>query len=241
MTPRTHESDREHILYDADCIGEANANLFDIGFYQQRGLLRGVAQGRGTTHFVLLPCGEAVLRHYRRGGMVARFNEDRYLWQGLSATRPWCEWSLLAELQRLALPAPAPLAARVVREGIWYRADIITQRIAGTHSLAQRLHAGALGTAAWLEIGRRIRQFHDADVYHADLNAHNVLLDAAEQVYLIDFDRGRIRADDADWRMANLKRLRRSLDKLAGLSPGFAFAEQDWMALRSGYGSFSAS
>jgi len=236
MTPRTHDSGSEHILYDADCIGEANAKLFEVASYRMQGTLVGDAQGRGTTYFVTLPCGEAVLRHYRRGGWIARFNDDRYLWQGLAATRPWREWTLLAELQRLELPAPAPIAARVVRDGFWYRADLITRRIAGAQPLSQRLRAGALAEMFWSRVGACVRRFHDANVFHADLNAHNILLDENNDVYLIDFDRGALRTDPGDWRAANLKRLRRSLDKLSGLDQRFAFDDAAWQALRAGYG-----
>lgn len=235
MTPRTLESGNQHILYDADAIEEASAELFDAERLRRRGALTGAAQGRGATHFVTLPGAEAVLRHYRRGGMVARFNEDRYLWQGLSATRPWREWLLLAQLQRLQLPAPAPLAARVVRHGLWYRADLLTRRIGTAGSLAQRLRDQALSPMLWSRIGACIRRFHDAAVFHADLNAHNILLDASDHVYLIDFDRGEMRSANAVWREANLKRLRRSLDKLTALHPGFAFDTAAWSALCSGY------
>jgi 3-deoxy-D-manno-octulosonic acid kinase len=69
-------------------------------------------------------------------------------------------------------------------------------------------------------------------VFHADLNAHNVLLDAADRVWLVDFDRGELRARGA-WTHANLARLERSLVKV---SAGRYRAEH-WAALLEGYGS----
>jgi 3-deoxy-D-manno-octulosonic acid kinase len=68
-------------------------------------------------------------------------------------------------------------------------------------------------------------------VCHADLNLHNLLLDAQSRVYLIDFDRGTRRAAGA-WKAANLARLRRSLDKVAGHSSVIAPA---WDAFLGGY------
>jgi 3-deoxy-D-manno-octulosonic acid kinase len=73
-----------------------------------------------------------------------------------------------------------------------YRADLITQRIENSESLAARLLEGPLSLTQWIAVGRCIRRFHDAGVHHADLNAHNILL-TPEQVYLIDFDRGTLR------------------------------------------------
>ena len=47
-----------------------------------------------------------VLRHYRRGGAVARVLDDRYLYTGADRTRAFREWRLLRELAALG-PAGA--------------------------------------------------------------------------------------------------------------------------------------
>ena len=93
--------------------------------------------------------------------------------------------------------------------------------------------AEPLAPAAWHAIGSCVRRFHDAGVCHADLNAHNVLLDADGGVHLVDFDRGSIRAPGA-WRTANLARLERSLAKLAGAETARGGALER-AALRAGY------
>ena len=41
--------------------------------------------GRGAAWFVDAPFGHAVLRHYLRGGLVARLNRDRHLWRGATS------------------------------------------------------------------------------------------------------------------------------------------------------------
>ena len=107
---------------------------------------------------------------------------------------------------------PTPIAARYKRDGMFYRADIITQRIENSESLAARLAKGPLPLTQWIAIGRCIRRFHDAGVHHADLNAHNILL-TPEQVYLIDFDRGTLRKRGW-WADTTLVRLYRSLEKV---------------------------
>lgn len=215
-------------------LSQVDERFFDLAHWQGRGALRGTARGRGEASFIDTPVGEVVLRHYRRGGLPGRFIRDWYLWPGLEATRPWREWRLTARLFELGLPVPQPLAAYVQRAGLGYRADLVTRRLAHTESLAARLGRGALEAAMWEAVGRCIRRFHAAGLDHADLNAHNILIDADDRIYLIDFDRGRLR-QPGSWTSANLARLQRSLQKLKGLEPEFAYTAQAWQALMAAY------
>lgn len=228
----------QHILYDAGRLTNTEApgpEWFEPGWWGARSAVTGRAPGRGQTWFIRNGEAEYALRHYRRGGAVASLLGDRYLWTGLESTRPWREWRLLARLQELNLPAPAPVAARVRRDGPWARGDIITARIPGSRSLAAALKESVVSPGCWLEIGRTVRRFHEAGVDHADLNAHNILLNE-HGVFLIDFDRGRIRRRfDKRGAARNLARLRRSLDKLGRIHRGFRFAGVDWERLMQGY------
>lgn len=239
MQPIQIQSGKSHILYDADLPIHAEPALFEPAAWRRRGQLLGSAQGRGETAFVGDGSYEYVLRHYRRGGLPGRLVRDSYLWTGLENTRAWREWRLTAELYQRGLPVPRPVAARVERNGLFYRADLITLRIPAARSLAQALAQGALPAERWQAIGACIRRFHDAGVHHADLNAHNILL-TADGVYLIDFDRGRLRAAGY-WRQGNLARLFRSLRKLYNESLDIAFGDADWQALLAGYGRESES
>ncbi|MGH8500901.1 MAG: 3-deoxy-D-manno-octulosonic acid kinase [Gammaproteobacteria bacterium] len=224
----------ERILYDADAAERVDRSWFNPA---ARGWLTGNAQGRGQALFFRHRETEYVLRHYRRGGAVAAVLGDRYFYTGLHRTRAWREWGLLARVTALGLPAPRPLAARVVIAGLFYRADLITYRLMDTRPLSEILKHAPLPQAAWREVGRVIARFHDAHVCHADLNAHNVMLDARGEVALIDFDRARFRRSAARWRRANLVRLHRSLRKLKRLNPALNFSASDFEALRAGYGS----
>lgn len=190
--------------------------------------------GRGTAAFVQTPVGACVLRHYRRGGFVARLSADRYLWTGAARTRAFREFELLARLVDAGLPVPRPVAARYVRDGVGYRADLLTRRIANAQTLAERFAAGALTPRLAREAGRTIAVFHEARVWHADLNAHNVLVDGDGTVWLIDFDRGRLRKPARGWRRANLARLRRSFDKL-GARRMPEFDARFWQPLLAAY------
>lgn len=178
-----------------------------------------------------------VLRHYRRGGWAAKLSEDRYAWLGARRTRSFVEWRLLAELHRRGLPVPRPVAARYARSLLTYRADLITERIPDMRTLAQILAEQPLSAAQWRALGSTIAAFHRAGVHHADLNANNVLCGppwGEMRIALLDFDRGRIRARGR-WEQAVLRRLRRSLEKLARARPGLSYTDADWRALLEGY------
>jgi len=132
------------------------------------------------------------------------------------------------------MPVPTPLAAGYRREGNTYRADLLTACIPAVTSLAERVREQPVSLDTWARVGRWLRRFHLRGVFHADLNAHNVLLDPAGMVWLIDFDRGGLRVPGW-WCDANLVRLRRSLEKLTERLPAAHFQESDWQVLLDAY------
>ncbi|MBV6415609.1 MAG: 3-deoxy-D-manno-octulosonic acid kinase [Steroidobacteraceae bacterium] len=222
------------MLYDASRVGNLRADWFDPVFWRKRNAVTGEAAGRGATLFFAENGHEYALRHYRRGGLIARVIADRYLWRGEGATRPFAEWHLTYHLAHAGLPVAPPVAARFVRHGLLYRGDLITERLHGTKSLAATLELGSVPILTWVEIGRNLRRFHDLGVCHADLNAHNILLGAEGAVHVIDFDRATLRRPGL-WRDANLVRLRRSLDKVTDVLPPGRATEADWHSLLAGY------
>jgi len=227
--------DNRYILYDAGCIENPAAFGFDADYWASCDAIIGFAEGRGTTFFIQYAGEDYVLRHYRRGGFIARLSPDQYVWTGLQRTRAWREWHLLAQLREMGLPVPQPVAAQVMRNGMTYRADIMTRRIPHTTTLAEELGRHALSEDAWQELGSMVGRFHNYGVWHADLNANNVLIDSESRLYLIDFDRGRLRQPAQQWQQANLDRLKRSLLKLQSKTESFYFAESDWQTLLAGY------
>jgi 3-deoxy-D-manno-octulosonic acid kinase len=234
LEAKTIDLDRQHILYDASRHSNTDTNWFDPDYWQSQQAVTGIATGRAKTLFFAYQDKEYVLRHYHRGGMVSRIIADQYVWTGLNSSRAWREWYLLVRLNQLNLPAPVPVAARVQRNGFYYRADLITERITGVESLANWLMRGPLVNEIWQQLGSLIARFHHAGVDHADLNAHNILLDEA-RFFLIDFDRGRIRRCSRLWQKRNLSRLLRSLNKLNGMKETFHFKQENWSALLQGY------
>jgi 3-deoxy-D-manno-octulosonic acid kinase len=222
------------MLYDASRASNLTPAWFDPAYWIERGEVEGEARGRGSVLFINTGGRSLVLRHYRRGGLISKINRDRYWWRNEQATRPFAEWQLTYHLHRAGLPVPAPVAARYRRIGPTYTGDIITERLLGVETLAQRLYRSAVPILHWIAIGRTIRAFHDLGVCHADLNAHNVLLGPDTQVYLVDFDRGRLRKPGL-WCDGNLVRLRRSLEKITYGLPPDRISEADWHSLLDGY------
>jgi 3-deoxy-D-manno-octulosonic acid kinase len=223
------------MLYDASRAGNADASWFDRLWWSRRGTVQESSEGRGGAAFVEADARNLVLRHYRRGGWMARLTRDRYLWRGESRTRSFVEWHLLYVMRRAGLPVPVPIAACYRRTGRHtYSADLLTEQIPTTRSLAAYLHAEPLALTSWIAIGRCVRRFHADGVYHADLNAHNVLLGERDKVWLVDFDRGTLRLPGY-WCDGNLVRLRRSIEKITDALPAGRFSEADWASLLDGY------
>jgi 3-deoxy-D-manno-octulosonic acid kinase len=234
-----HAVHRGGILYDASRLRNPSAEMFTREHWAHRNALKEVAGGRNSVCFLRVD-GDAqsqrwVLRHYRRGGWMAKLVEDRYVWLGERRTRAFAEWRLLAELRRRGLPVPAPVAAQYVRSGLAYCADLITEELPDSRTLASLMtqQASMLTADQWRSVGGTIARFHLQGVHHADLNAHNILLGNDAAVYLLDFDRGRIRSRGA-WEAHVLARLKRSLEKISR-QRGAQFGEQEWRLLLDGY------
>jgi 3-deoxy-D-manno-octulosonic acid kinase len=223
-----------NILYDAARIAKPSGEIFDPDKLAAAGVLVGKALGRGEAYFFQHEGKDLVLRHYRRGGVVAKLFNDCYLGMNPDHSRSWREWRLLAALYTQGLPVPRPIAASVSPRFGVYRADLITVHLADTQTLADLLKKTPQPETVWLAVSRCIRRFHEANVFHADLNANNILLDVHRQVFLIDFDRGCFRRPGS-WKESNLARLLRSLKKNQDRHPGFHFNNNEWLLLLQGY------
>lgn len=205
--------DRGAILFDAERVARPGAQLFEREHWSARGALTERAGGRGSIDFIEDGGLRWVMRRYLRGGMAAHFARDCYLFMGEERTRSFRELRLLAALRQRELPVPEPVAACYRRGLLTYSAALITERLPGARSLSETLAPGHMDDARWAAIGRCLRRFHDAGVQHADLNAHNIMLGMNGEVWVLDFDRGRLRTPGS-WREHVLDRLARSLAKI---------------------------
>ncbi len=221
------------IVYDDSRVSHISHAMFDAGFWLDAHYADASRGGRGAVLFVKHAGSDWVIRHYYRGGLLGRLLRDRYAWNGAQHTRSFREWNLLAEMRAAGLPVPEPVAARFVRHGLLYTADLITERLPAVEGLAARLLSGTAGHRLWRAVGACIARFHAQGFCHADLNAFNIQAGNDGLIYILDWDRGSRRGGDR-WQQGNLDRLQRSCRKLRDTRGGH-FSAADWQALLEGY------
>jgi len=233
-----------HILYDAFLIDEPDNRLFSFNCEpgSEKNQKQAAGIGRAPVKFFQFQGLSLVLKHYYRGGLIARMISDWYLGGQLDKTRAYREWCLLRTMRNLDLPVPKPVAAQVIKKALFYQADLITVEIERSETLADYIMNKAISESLWQNIGRCLKRFHAHNIFHADLNARNILLQMPEgaksdefDVYLIDFDRGDIRPGGDAWKRENMARLKRSLEKFQRNYDGFNFDEKCWQCLLDGY------
>lgn len=209
-----------------------NPAVFTAEYYRSQAQRVG-AGGRNAAWFIPTAVGPAVLRQYRRGGFIGRFNKSNYFFSSPEKTRSFQEFIIINYLHNAGLTVPKALAAFYQRKGLFCEMALITSLVDDALPLAticQQLIDGAIAegeAASYARVtAQRVRQMHDLDVWHADLNAYNVL--CAQEVveaYLIDFDKAqKIKLSDR-LRQQNLARLQRSLLKVCG-QQSIVFMEQ---------------
>ena len=227
MTSQVTKINQSIILYDDRLMNEIDENIFEPDFWKMDKEAQPQSMGRGTVYFVKIQGKPCVLRHYNRGGLVAKLTLDKYLWMGEYNTRSFKEWRLLNDMVKKRLPVPAPVAARYIRNGIYYKADIITREIPDIESLSDKLLGNSMTEKLWENIGECIAKFHNHGVFHMDLNADNIQIEQNNQVFLLDFDKGKVSEPSRRLSDSNLIRLRRSVAKVTQLKQ-LAFPSSGW-------------
>ncbi|WP_158972537.1 3-deoxy-D-manno-octulosonic acid kinase [Paraglaciecola sp. L3A3] len=221
------------ILFDSTYFDTPEAEIFTDQFWSNQNKIIGQATGRGTTYFFKHQNGEYVLRHYLRGGLVGKILDGQYVFTGLHRTRAWKEFNLLHHMANLGLPCPTPIAAQIKRVGLYYQADIILCKIPQAKDVFNILLEKSISPDIWQKIGQTIAKFHQQQIYHHDLNIHNIMLDHNNKAWLIDFDKCSVKQGEK-WKSANLSRLHRSFEKEQRLK-NIYWSENDWLALQTGY------
>lgn len=209
---KTLQFDNQTIWYDDTLLKDDPKQAFDPEFWRQQDSLIGSAQGRGTTWFVQTQTIQAALRHYRRGGLFGKLIADTYWFSDWEKTRSYQEYDLLNTLIEAGVNVPRPLAARAIRNGLTYKADLLSEKILNARDLVSILIDGALPEEIYRKIGQEIGKMHHAQVNHTDLNIHNILIDDSDKVWIIDFDKCCQQSGDT-WKQSNLDRLKRSFEK----------------------------
>ena len=240
MTETVEKTATGAILYDKAIINQISDERFTPQGWLHSEILTGELRsaGRGNTLYVGNVPRQFVLRHYMRGGFVSKFLRDSYVFSGADKTRSFLEWRLLDKLSSNNLRVPRPAAARYCRRGTFYTADIITVRIPEVMSLSQYIAHKDPDEEFWHSIGAAIYEFHEAGVYHADMNAYNLQIDDDGLLWMLDFDKGALKSPGR-WQQQTLNRLHRSLHKIVDLEPRLNYRESNWDQLLEGY--FNAS
>jgi 3-deoxy-D-manno-octulosonic acid kinase len=221
------------MLFDAEHFSAPTPKMFSSQYWQSQNAITGQAIGRGTTYFFQHNKNEYVLRHYRRGGLIGKVLSDQYLYTGLEQSRAWQEFKLLQYMKTLDLNCPAPIAAMLDKTGLYYQSDIISTKIHCAQDLHHLLLEKSLTADVWQKIGQTIAKFHNHQVYHHDLNIHNIMLDAENRVWLIDFDKCAIKQGN-NWKESNIARLKRSFEKEKRLR-NIQWQLPNWKILISAY------
>jgi 3-deoxy-D-manno-octulosonic acid kinase len=234
VTRRFESIDDSRIVYDPSLVADIRDVEFDQGAWPEAATAPGYSGGRGKTLFIGDDRNRWVLRHYYRGGITGYWLKDTFLWLGEARTRPFLEWRLLERMVELNLPVPRPVTGRYVRRGPLYTADLITVLIPDVVPLSTRWAAGPLDDELWGGVGKLVAQFHSANIYHADLTAHNIQINSKDELFLLDFDRGRVMPRRGLWRKKNLDRLQRSLRKISR-DGSCDFSDREWNWVLTGY------
>lgn len=209
----TLSSNNQVIWFDESLISPKMVKqAFKVEYWQQQNKIIGSATGRGTTWFVELPSMQAALRHYRRGGLFGKLVEDSYIYTGDESTRSYQEFELLNRLKKSGVNVPRPIAARVVKNGLIYTADLLSEKVPNARDLVAVLQENALPKEMYQKIGVEVRKMHAAQVNHTDLNIHNILIDEQGKVWIIDFDKC-FQKQGESWKQDNWNRLLRSFKK----------------------------
>ncbi|HEX8391794.1 MAG TPA: lipopolysaccharide kinase InaA family protein [Longimicrobium sp.] len=194
-----------------------------------------LAGGRESHPVVVLPTGErAVIRRYRRGGLMARINHTRYF----GGNRAYDELRATERARAGGVRTARIIAAVENPRTVGYTAMLATLLIVGAEDAAAWLQAaeGERRAAMLREAGHQLALMHAAGVAHPDVNLRNLLVverETAPEVYILDFDKAVVHGGPVPVarRVADLRRLARSARKLR-----VVLGEEGWSALEAGYG-----
>lgn len=176
-------------------------------------LVAGWLEGGRARHALVRVHGEAwVLKAYRRGGVVGRWNSERY-W---GAGRFFEELRIAALAERSGVATAEVLALIVEPAGLGsVRAWLVTRFLQDAKPLLAYFGAPA-EHVIFRAAGKVVRQMHLANIDHHDLHLGNIMasFDGLLPVaHIVDWDRARLRAR-GEWNpFSNLSRLWRSVEK----------------------------
>jgi len=208
-----------HFSFDsyrfAACCRLTNAdlqNLVDLFRSSDAGTVSVLGGRRPVSQTDLKEIGPVVIKHYRRGGILARFIEKTYLTCGKK--RSQIEFEQMYKVRKLGVSTPEPIAY-ACKGRFFYQTWLITAKIEHHLSMAELSRIAPDRTVTALKmLGSQLSILIDNGVMHADFHPGNVLVDDREQVFLVDFDKSTTsKADKLTLKKRYLRRWNRSVSK----------------------------
>jgi len=165
-----------------------------------------------VTKLNLEDIGPVVIKHFRRGGLLANFIHRTYL--KIGKTRGQHEFEQMKRIQKLGVKTPET-AAFAWKGRLFYNAWLVTHEILSVKSMAQvNLLSPSRAASALNELARQVSILINNGILHADFHPGNVLIDDRDRVFLIDLDKaGTYRGGKAALESKYCKRWRRAIQK----------------------------
>ncbi len=134
--------------------------------------------------------GPVVVKYYTRGGLIRHLVERRYLKWG--KTRGQIEYEVLQEVRSLGVNAPEPIVY-AYQGNLLYKAWLVTKEIKQQQTLAELSCVNEeRARIVMKEVAMQAATLIENNILHADLHPGNVLVDIADQVFIVDFDKARL-------------------------------------------------
>ena len=202
-----------YIQYNSNVFSNFSNKLFNIDYISKEGLIKSVMDGRGKALELEYGGKSYFLKHYIRGGFVAKISYDRYIFNSLASTRAVKEYNFLNTMNDKGLPVPKAAALQVITNRFTYKADLITCKIENEGTLYEFIKNNKMTKALWNALSTTIEKFYQENVYHSDLNAKNIIIDKDNNFFLLDFDNSYFFYDKKLF-TKSMFRLERSLKKI---------------------------
>ena len=132
--------------------------------------------------------GPVVVKYYLRGGLLRHLVQRRYL-KLVGKTRCQIEYEVFHKVRSLGVGAPEPIAY-ASKGNVFYKGWLVTRLIKRHQTLAELSCTDRARTRiAMDELIHHVRILIDNHILHIDLHPGNVLVDANNRTFLVDFDK----------------------------------------------------
>ena len=158
-------------------------------FRPQKMVKASISGGRApVTTAAIEGLGPVVIKQYLRGGMLRFILRSRYVKFG--KPRSQVEFESMLTLRKCGIRTPEPVAF-AYRGFPLYCAWLVTREIEQSRTLAQ-LSCQDINRVSNImdKVIEQIDKLVECRFIHVDLHPGNILLDADDNIYIIDFDKG---------------------------------------------------